>query len=251
MKALIIAAGKGKRLGNYTKNLPKTLLPVAGKPIIDHQLDALVANGVTDIAIVKGYLADSIQRDAIGTTFINDQYENNNILASMMYAAEFLDDEVIVSYSDILYSKEVVSTLIDSSHEITAVVDTAWRGRYTNRLAHPESEAEKVLFDSESAVASEFGKIIDASPENIGEFIGLYKLSRRGAKIFRDAYLKAKSEFEGKPFIHSQVFSNAYITDLFNYLIASGVFVHCAFIQKDWWEIDTEEDLLGAREWLK
>ncbi len=54
MKALIIAAGKGKRLGEYTKDLPKTLLPVAGKPIIDHQLDALAANGISDIAIVKG-----------------------------------------------------------------------------------------------------------------------------------------------------------------------------------------------------
>ena len=251
MKALIIAAGKGKRLGSYTKDLPKTLLPVAGKPIIDHQLDALAANGITDIAIVKGYLADTIQRDAIGTIFINDDYENNNILASMMYAAEFLDDDVIVSYSDIIYSKDVVATLMGANHAITAVVDTDWRGRYTDRQDHPESEAEKALFDSETAVASEFGKVIDASPENIGEFIGLYKLSGDGAKIFRDAYIKARSEFDGKPFVHAKVFSSAYITDLFNFLIESGALVHCAFIQKGWWEIDTEEDLLGAQEWLK
>lgn len=251
MKALIIAAGKGKRLGEYTKDLPKTLLPVAGKSIIDHQLEALAVNGITDIAIVKGYLADTIQRDAIGTTFINDDYENNNILASMMYAAEFLDDDVIISYSDIIYSKDVVKTLMESNHAITAVVDTDWRGRYTDRHDHPESEAEKALFDSKTAVASEFGKVIDASPENIGEFIGLYKLSQEGAKVFRDAYYKAKSEFDGKPFVHAKIFASAYITDLFNYLIASGALVHCAFIQKDWWEIDTEEDLLGAREWLK
>ena len=80
MKALIIAAGKGKRLGSYTKNLPKCLLPVADKPIIDHQLAALSANGITDIAIVKGYLADTICRPEIGQSFINDDYENNNIL---------------------------------------------------------------------------------------------------------------------------------------------------------------------------
>jgi len=213
MKALIIAAGKGKRLGSYTKDLPKTLLLVAGKPIIDHQLDALAANGITDIAIVKGYLADTIQRDAIGTIFINDDYENNNILASMMYAAEFLDDDVIVSYSDIIYSKDVVATLMGANHAITAVVDTDWRGRYTDRQDHPESEAEKALFDS--------------------------------------AYIKARSEFDGKPFVHAKVFSSAYITDLFNFLIESGALVHCAFIQKGWWEIDTEEDLLGAQEWLK
>ena len=251
MKALIIAAGKGKRLGEYTKDLPKTLLPVAGKPIIDHQLDALAANGITDIAIVKGYLADTIQRDAIGTTFINDDFENNNILASMMYAAEFLDDDVIVSYSDIIYSKDVVATLIDAPHDITAVVDTDWRGRYTDRHDHPESEAEKALFEPDTARAHKFGKVIDASPENIGEFIGLYKLSKAGAQTFRDAYRAAKAEFDGKPFVHAKEFRKAYITDLLNFLIETGALVHCAFIQKDWWEIDTEEDLLGAREWLK
>ena len=250
MKALIIAAGKGKRLGDYTKDLPKTLLPVAGKPILDHQLDALAANGITDIAIVKGYLADTIQRDAIGTTFINDGYETNNILASMMYAASFLDDDVIVSYSDIIYSKDVVATLMGSPHAITAVVDTDWRGRYENRMDHPESEAEKALFDPDTAEASAFGKVIDASPRHIGEFIGLYKLSREGARTFRDAYRDAEAEFAGQPFVHAKVFAKAYITDMFNHLIAAGKPVHCAFIEKDWWEIDTEEDLMGAREWL-
>lgn len=251
MKALIIAAGKGKRLGEYTRDLPKCLLPVADKPIIDHQLEALKANGISDIAIVKGYLADTIQRTEIGSTFINDDYENNNILSSMMYAAEFLDEDTIISYSDIIYSKEVVATLMAAPYDITAVVDTDWRGRYINRKDHPESEAEKALFDPKSARAELFGKVIDASPEHIGEFIGLYKLSRAGAKTFKAAFYDAKSKFDGMKFMHAKSFANAYITDLFNYLLEQEELVNCAFIQQDWWEIDTEEDLLGAREWLK
>lgn len=251
MKALIIAAGKGKRLGEYTKDLPKCLLPVADKPIIDHQLAAFKANGITDIAIVKGYLSDTIQRDAIKSTFINDNFENNNILSSMMYAADFLDDDVIVSYSDILYSKEVVAAAMASPHDIAAVVDTDWRGRYIDRADHPESEAEKALFDPKTGRASLFGKVIDASPEHIGEFIGMYKLSKAGAQTFKDAFYEAKEKFDGKKFVHAKAFANAYITDLFNYMIDKGELVHCAFIEQDWWEIDTEEDLLGAREWLK
>jgi len=251
MKALIIAAGKGKRLGAYTKDLPKCLLPVAGRPIIDHQLDAFQANGISDVAIVKGYLADTIQRDEICTTFINDDYENNNILSSMMYAAEFLDDDTIISYSDIIYSKEVVATLMATPNDIAAVADTDWRGRYINRHDHPESEAEKVLFSPDTAQAVQFGKVIDASPEHIGEFIGLYKLSKSGAQTFKDAFHEAKSKFDGAPFMHAKSFANAYITDLFNYIIEKGDLVHCAFIEQGWWEIDTEEDLLGAREWLR
>ena len=251
MKALIIAAGKGKRLGEYTKDLPKCLLPVAEKPIIDHQLEALKANGISDIAIVKGYLADTIQREEIQSTFINTDYENNNILSSMMYAADFLNDDTIVSYSDIIYSKEVVATLMKAPYDITAVVDTDWRGRYIDRHDHPESEAEKALFNPNTARAELFGKVIDASPEHIGEFIGLYKISKAGTKTFKAAFYDAKSKFDGLSFMHARTFANAYITDLFNYLIEQGEVVNCAFIQKDWWEIDTEEDLLGAREWLK
>jgi len=244
MKALIVAAGKGKRLGAYTADLPKCLLPVADKSIIDHQLDALHANGISDIAIVKGYLADTIQRESISSEFINDDFENNNILSSMMYAADFLDEDTIVSYSDIIYSKEVVATLIDAPYDITAVTDVDWRGRYINRHDHPESEAEKVLFQPHTAVAEKFGKVIDASPEHIGEFIGLYKLSKDGARVFKDAFHEARLKFDNEQFMHAKSFANAYITDMFNYLIQQGNVVNCAFIQKGWWEIDTEEELL-------
>jgi len=171
MKALIIAAGKGKRLGDYTKNLPKCLLPVADKPIVDHQLQAFSDNGITDIAIVKGYLENTIQRDAFTASFINDDYENNNILSSMMYAADFLDDDVIVSYSDIIYEKGVIAQLMADQNDISAVTDFNWRGRYIGRHDHPESEAEKALFDADTKIAQKFGKVIDGSPKNIGEFI--------------------------------------------------------------------------------
>ena len=251
MKALVIAAGKGKRLGSYTADLPKCLLPVAGKSILDHQLEALQSNGITDIAIVKGFEAEKIQRSSITTSYYNDDYENNNILSSMMYAESFLDDDIIISYSDILYSVDVVETLCNAPGDITAVVDTDWRGRYVGRHDHPESEAEKAQFDPKTGLAIKFGKVIDASPDHVGEFIGLCKLTKRGAETFRNAYGSAKREYDGKPFVHAKTFANAYITDFFNYLISEGSRVDCAFIKQGWWEIDTEEDLLGAREWLK
>jgi len=75
-------------------------------------------------------------------------------------------------------------------------------------------------------------------------------LSKVGAKTFKDAFYQAKKDFDGLPFVHAKSFANAYITDLFNYLIQQGEAVHCSLINKGWWEIDTEEDLLGAREWL-
>jgi choline kinase len=250
MKALIIAAGKGQRLSKYTKDMPKCMLTVGDKSILDHQLDALAANGVTEVGIVKGYMADTIDRPDM-PSFLNSDFENNNILLSLMYAAEFLDDDIIISYSDIIYSKEVVATLAASEHDISAVVDTDWRERYIGRDAHPVSEAEKALFDIETGRAKDFGKVIDASPEHIGEFIGLFKLSKKGAQAFKKRFYEAEQIFSGKPFIHAKSFAKAYITDHFNYMIECGEAINCAFIQKEWWEIDTEQDLEGARQWLK
>src|SRR5262245_978783 len=111
MKAIIIAAGRGSRCGEFTHDRPKCLLPVGGKTLLDHQLDSLRLCGVTDITIVKGYLAEKIDRPGT-TTRLNDEYANNNILCSLFYAEDQLQGDVIVSYSDIFYGPRVVTELL-------------------------------------------------------------------------------------------------------------------------------------------
>ena len=61
MKAIILAAGKGTRMGELTQELPKPMLPVNGKPILGHILEGLIAAGIRDIFIVTGFRADAIE----------------------------------------------------------------------------------------------------------------------------------------------------------------------------------------------
>ena len=79
MKAIIIAAGLGSRLGNLTNDKPKCLLEVAGKSLLQHQIDTLKSCGITNISVIKGYKKEKINYPGL-KYYINDDYQNNNIL---------------------------------------------------------------------------------------------------------------------------------------------------------------------------
>lgn len=250
MKAIIIAAGMGNRLGDHTRELPKCLLDIAGKTIIERQIEAFKQNGIEKFVIVKGHQAEKL--DFLpARSYLNGNYRNNNILCSLMTAEPELDGPFIASYSDILYTAGIVESLLASPHDIALVVDTAWRPKYEGRTEHPESEAEKVAWNDQTGCILELGKHIHIADRPDGEFIGLFKCTAKGARILREAFTRARQEYEGKPFFNAPVFEKAYITDMMLYLISQGVEVHCVPITEGWMEIDTEQDLNRARQWMR
>ena len=248
MKAIIIAAGMGIRLNPLTNDTPKCMLKIKGKTILQHQLDVFHANGIIDISVIKGYKKEVINYSSL-KYYINDNYRNNNILNSLFYAEEELDDEFIASYSDILFGEDVVRRVMESSGDITIVVDIDWMGYYEGRTEHPVEEAEKVIFNSDKNVVK-IGKIVNKGDIS-GEFIGMLKCTKRGTEIFKEYFHKAKTEFFGKPFIRAKTFDVAYLTDMIQYLVNSGVKVKCVTIERGWIEIDTLQDFEKASEFLE
>ena len=240
MRAIIIAAGKGVRLKHYTENLPKCMLKFGGKTLLQRQIEVLKANGVTDISIIKGYQKEKINYQGF-KYYINDRYEHNNILNSLMYAEPGMNTNVIISYADILYEKTVVSRLLESRHDISIVVDIDWKGYYKGRKDHPIQEAENVIFDPNNRVV-EIGKIMTRKHDVHGEFIGMMKLTKRGTDIFKRHFHRAKQLFWGKSFVRASVFEKAYLTDMIQDMVDMGVDIHCVIIERGWKEIDTVED---------
>ena len=241
---IIIAAGLGSRLKKYTDNLPKCMLDFAGKTLLQRQLEAFKINGLNKISVIRGFKKEKINYPDL-TYFENKEYKNNNILNSMMYAEEALNGHVIVSYSDILFEKEVVKRLMESEHDISIVVDIDWRGYYINRKDHPINEAENVIFDANNNVV-EIGKILTEKHDVHGEFIGMLKLSPRGSEIFKKHFHRAKDLYWNKPFQRAKIFQKAYITDIIQDMTDLGVPIHCVIIERGWKEIDTEEDYKNA-----
>ena len=236
MKVIIIAAGMGNRLLHHTQDTPKCMLKVQGKPLIEYQLEIYEKLGINNISIIKGFQKEKINYE--GTkTYYNDNYTNNNILASLFYAEKELDDDVIVSYSDIVFKKKIIDQLLSSPGDISIVVDIDW-----NNLT-PVEEAEKVVMAG--GKIKQIGKHLTLSETN-GGFIGVAKFTRKGAKILRETYNDVLEKYKDKPFHKAPSLEKAYLTDIFQELINRGHKINAAPIRGGWVEIDTPEDLKRA-----
>ena len=243
-KALIIAAGLGSRLKKHTENLPKCMLDFGGKTLLQRQLDSYKKCGIKDISLIRGYKKEKINYKGI-KYFENTDYKNNNILNSIFYAEKVINGNIIISYSDILFDSSVVERTLDTDHDISVVVDIDWRGYYVGRKDHPISEAENVIFNSNNEV-EKIGKINKGNDDVHGEFIGMIKLTDRGAKIFKQHFHRLKKIYWNKPFQRANTFQNAYLTDMIQELVDIGIKVHCVIIESGWKEIDTVEDYKKA-----
>ena len=220
------------------------MLDFGGKTLLERQLEAYKKNEIKDIFLIRGYKKEKINYKGI-QYFENNDYNNNNILNSIFYAEKIINGNIIISYSDILFEPSVVERLQKSDHDISVVVDIDWRGYYVGRKDHPISEAENVIFNSNNEV-EKIGKINTGKEEVHGEFIGMIKLTGRGAEIFKHHFNRLKKIYWNKPFQRAKIFQKAYLTDFIQELVDIGIKVHCVIIESGWKEIDTVEDYQKA-----
>jgi|GEM_PF-36996 methylphosphonate synthase len=242
MKAIIIAAGLGSRLQHLTDDLPKCMLPIAGRTILQRQLDVYRNLGIDEISIIRGYQAEKISCPGINY-FFNDDFRNNNILASLFYAEEMLSGDVIVSYSDILFEQSVVESLIATDGDICAVVDRDWQASYVGRQDHPLDEAEKV--SAEAGCITQMGKHLGVDVAS-GEFIGMAMFRAAGTERLKQVYHEKLQGGTEQPFQHASAFRVAYLTDILQELIDQGDVISPTWIDGGWREIDTIEDYRRA-----
>jgi len=253
MKAILIAAGMGRRLSPYTDDRPKCLVEVAGRSLLHRQIDSYRAVGVREFHIVRGYrghqLGEALAAEP-GVHFIdNPDFTKNNILGSFMYAASVMDGGFFCSYGDIVYRPEVVAALAASPHELGLVVDPFWAQTYQGRDAHPVAEAELTAVQGDRV--TRVGKQAVPVEQARGEFIGLWRASARAADTLRALYQRRLAELglDG-PYGRAARLQVAYLSDLFNDLIEQGQDIRAVEITqpRSWREIDTVQDFERAAE---
>jgi phosphoenolpyruvate phosphomutase len=125
--AIILAASRGSGLEALTKDRPKVMLPVAGKPLLRRLVDAFKHEGVNDITVVGGYRADAIDTRGI-TLAINERYVDTSELASLACAidagSDHSDADVVISYGDLLFRSYILRDLLASDSDFSVVVDS-------------------------------------------------------------------------------------------------------------------------------
>jgi L-glutamine-phosphate cytidylyltransferase len=245
IKAIIIGAGRGRRLMPTTADTPKCFAEVKGRRLLDWALQAFAEAGVSDICFIGGYQIEKVRQDYPQFTFRhNAGWDQNNILLSLMHAEDLMDQGFVCCYSDILFTGDVVRRVLDHPSEISLSVDTQWLDRYVHRTQHPPDDAEKVTVQNGCVTRIHRGI---PTAQAYGEYTGIARFTAAGARQLREAFHRARAEFAGKPFREAAVFEKAYLIHLFQEMIERGVKMGHADTPGNYMEVDTQEDFELAR----
>lgn len=170
MQALILAAGRGSRLGPLGAG-PKCLLEIGRRPIVEHQLETLARCGIGPACLVVGYGADEVrERVGIRAEYVtNPRWSATNSLYSYWLARDWVTDDVIVLNCDVLFAPQLVERLLDVPGDA---------------LAYDSSSGER---REEMSVRLQDGMLVDMSkslpPSEVsGENVGMLKLTRDTAR---------------------------------------------------------------------
>ena len=118
LKAIILSAGEGSRMRPLTLTKPKTMLPVAGKPIIQYNIESLRDNGITDILLIVRYKEEIVRNYfGDGSDFgVNISYKTQKDFLgtanAISYGEDFIDDSIIVLNGDIILDDEIIHEII-------------------------------------------------------------------------------------------------------------------------------------------
>ena len=232
MRALILAAGRGSRLGELTKDKPKCLMQLAGKSLIEWQLNAFSGAGIHDVAVVRGYKAELLEFTKV-KFFENRKWETTNMVSSLLCATEWTRKEnCIISYADIVYPKETVISLSQSNDDICISYNVDWWDVWKLRFENPLDDAETFRVD-ENGLVTEIGGKTKNIDDIKGQYMGLLKFTPTGWNQIEEFLLSLRAEEVAK----------LDMTLLLSRLIKKGVEIKGIPIEGMWYEVDNETDL--------
>ena len=245
-RGIVLAATRGGALGPLTEDKPKCMVEIQGQPLLRRLTRSLRQSGVRDVAVVRGYAKDAV--DLPNLTYIdNDAFETTGEAASLATAIDRLTGDTVIAYGDILFRRYILDALVETEGDIVLAVDGMWRertdrsensGRDLVRCSRPFSpsfiEDDPVLFE---------GIVADANDADdcTGEWIGIARLSKKGAELVRKELEAMKSD---------GTLETADLATLFARLADAGNAPHVHYVAGHWLDVNDAFDLARARDFL-
>ena len=235
MRAVVLAAGEGRRLSPYTADRPKCLVELGGRTLLSFQVETLRSAGIRDLTLVTGYLGDRIRGQGFATVH-NPRWAETNMVASLMCAKALLDggEDVVVAYADILYEPRVLRALCECPAPVSTTVDTSWRHLWELRMENPLSDAETLRLDAAGNIR-ELGRRPESYDEVEAQYMGLIKIRADTASRFAE-HFRGPDRMEMTGFLQSWV--------------DSGQSLRAVPVSGGWLEVDTAGDLERYRRLL-
>ncbi|RQH01958.1 phosphocholine cytidylyltransferase family protein [Natrarchaeobius oligotrophus] len=240
MKAVHLAAGEGTRLRPITEDLPKPLVELGGRSLLERNVDTLEAAGVDEQVVVTGHCADEI-RDRGYETVHNPVYDETDMIYSLFCAADAFpeDDDLVISYGDIVYEEAVVDALLECDAPLCVVVDREWRRLWELRFDDPLDDAETLSMDDDGRI-HEIGGDTDDYDEIDAQYTGLLKVRADHVDELVEEYRSLEAGADGYVSIDTTAFLQR--------LIDGGWNVEGVPVDGKWLEVDSTQDLETYRE---
>ncbi|MBN2571279.1 MAG: phosphoenolpyruvate mutase [Ignavibacteriales bacterium] len=238
-KGIILAASKGQNFGSLTDNKPKAMIQIDEDTILSKIVKTFNAQQIKEISVVVGYKKEAVNLPNL-KYISNDHFDENGILYSLYLAKDELKGDIIISFGDILFEEDILNRLMLSNEDILLAVDAR---------KIKDMKIDKDLVIGEQKYSNEFHarnicKILDIQKvESLaeakkynGEFIGLMKLSSKGADVFQ-------KEFEYLEKNDSDFIKQKSLNEFIKYLINKKYDVKQLSFKGHWRDIDSIEDL--------
>ncbi len=235
-KAIVLAAGVGKRFGRRTKTLPKCLIPLGrGQNLLSRYLDSFRACGVRDVVIVCGHLKQKIKRECrlkgkgLKIRFIeNPDFRKGSVL-SLFKAARELNSNVLIMDADVYFPTEALRALLDSPKKNAFLADT-----------RSTSTGEEMMLMARKTRLVSIAKKTDAALQVIGEATGILRLDASRARFLRSILSR---------FVKTDVSSE--YEEAYRLLMGRSRIDYVKIDGHFWTEMDFEEDRQKIRRHLK
>lgn len=235
MKAIILAAGRGSRMHEGTKNNPKCMMKVCGKTLLERCMDTLLASGFKrkDIAIVTGYKSEMIESTIKDVTFFhNGIWEKTNMVYSLSKAESWLTRyDCCVFYSDIIFSSNAVRRTIETEGQIVMPYYTGYLDLWKRRFQNPLDDLETFKVKQDGSL-EEIGSKPLSYDQIHGQYMGIVKFTPTGWKVFKDSVQRSQKSFE-----------NIDMTSLLSATIQSDLLIQCVPCSEMWLECDNLNDI--------
>jgi phosphoenolpyruvate phosphomutase len=238
-KGLILAATKGANFGSLTDDKPKAMIKIGDETILSKIVRLFNQRNIKDISVVVGFKKEAVDIPNL-KLIVNDYYKENGLLYSLYAAREVFEDELILSFGDILFEEDILRKLMEIEEDLVLAVDAA---------SFSEIATRKDLVAGQFSYSEKYGaknicrvlkiEAVDSSEklaEYNGEFIGLMKFSKAGCQLLR-------REMENLAKHDMNFLCQASLNDFLNYLIRKNHPVHQAYFKGHWKDIDSIEDL--------
>jgi len=231
VQGLILAAGRGSRMGGLTETAPKCLAELAGSSLLSWQLKALNRAGLSQVAAVGGYKKQLLEPH-VPLAAINEQWAETNMVRSLMCTAPLLTQNTcLISYSDIVYHFGIVATLLKIEADVAIVYDRDWESLWRVRFLNPLEDAE--TFQQERGWLTEIGGATENMGDIEGQYIGLLKFTPRGWGNIKEIMATLPDE----------TVRTLDMTGLIRLSLAQGLKIAVAPIEGRWCEVDSQSDL--------